>query len=219
MAQEVTRKTTFLVKDFSAEQVQDWLERGEVLLVDVREPREYEAEHIAGALLLPLSSLDADYFPVLPGRRVVLHCAIGKRSEAAAKILLKAGHVSIAHMAGGLAAWKARGLETELPLPVPVVPKPRQNVPHPGKVLLQDYISGLGQPLGTVADRLGVSLARFEALIAGKAALDSDMALRLARMFSTEADFWMQLQVRYDLAHAKMALQADAQSVEMRKVS
>ena len=67
----------------SPREIARWLETGEIVLVDVREPSEYEVEHIAGALLLPLSSFEADLFPTLPGKKLVLHCAVGKRSEAA----------------------------------------------------------------------------------------------------------------------------------------
>lgn len=94
-------------------QVSEWLERKEILLVDVRETSEFEVEHINGALLLPLSRLDADAFPALPGTRIVMHCAVGKRSEAARKMLAKAGHLNVLNMTGGLNAWKAAGLETE----------------------------------------------------------------------------------------------------------
>lgn len=54
------------------------------MLVDVREVSEYEAEFIAGAMLLPMSSFTPEFFPALPGQRVVLYCTMGKRSEAAA---------------------------------------------------------------------------------------------------------------------------------------
>lgn len=94
-------------------QVNDWVARREVLLVDVRETHEFEAEHISGALLLPLSHFDAESFPVIPGMRVVMHCAIGKRSEAARKMLANAGHVQVYNMTGGLSAWKDAGFETE----------------------------------------------------------------------------------------------------------
>ncbi len=188
------------VGEVSPLQVAGWLERGEVLLVDVREAREYEAEHIAGAMLLPLSGLDPDYFPVLPGRRVVLHCAIGKRSEAAARALAAAGR-EVAHMAGGLAAWKEAGLETELPLE-----EPRRPPLHPGQVLAREYLAPRGMDVASLAQQSGVSAARLAALLAGEGAVDSEISLRLARVFSTEPGFWMLLQVEWDLARAEAAL-------------
>ncbi|MEZ5723170.1 MAG: rhodanese-like domain-containing protein, partial [Paracoccaceae bacterium] len=50
-----------------------WLEEGDVVLVDVRETKEYDLEHIAGALLMPLSSLEADLFPAVTDKPLVLH--------------------------------------------------------------------------------------------------------------------------------------------------
>ncbi len=186
------------------QQVARWLEAGAVLLVDVREPREYEAEHIAGALLLPLSSLDADYFPVLPGRRVVLHCAIGKRSLAAAKMLRAAGHRQVMHMAGGLDAWKDAGLETELPVEEPARPRP---VIHPGRVLEAEYLAPRAMSVRDLAQKSGLAAADLAELIAGRRSVDSEASLLLARVFSTEPGFWMLLQVEYDMARAQAALQ------------
>ena len=108
----------FVHSDFATDvgvaQVKEWVANKEVLLVDVRETNEFEAEHIAGSLLLPLSHFDAEAFPKIPGARIVVQCGIGKRSEAARKMLVKAGHVNVLNMAGGLAAWKEAGFETEV---------------------------------------------------------------------------------------------------------
>jgi rhodanese-related sulfurtransferase len=86
------------------------LHAGKILLIDVREPSEYEAERIAGALLYPLSTFDASTLPPDGERRVVFHCGSGKRSLTAAERRLGAGHALAAHMGGGIAAWKAAGL-------------------------------------------------------------------------------------------------------------
>jgi rhodanese-related sulfurtransferase len=84
-----------------------------VLLVDVRETHEYEYEHVPGALLMPLSFLDPDLFPRLTEKRVVVMCAVGKRSLAAAKQLAGAGHDPVLSVVGGLNAWRDAGYETE----------------------------------------------------------------------------------------------------------
>ena len=90
-----------------------WVRSGEALLVDVREAGEIENEHIPGALMMPLSFFDAEHFPRVPGMKVVLLCAVGKRSAAAAKQLRQAGHPLPINMAGGLNAWRDAGLPTE----------------------------------------------------------------------------------------------------------
>jgi rhodanese-related sulfurtransferase len=86
------------------------LEAGKVLLIDVREPAEYAAERIQGALLYPLSTFDAKVLPADETRRVVFHCAGGRRSLTAAEKRLEAGSAHAAHMGGGIAAWKSAGL-------------------------------------------------------------------------------------------------------------
>ncbi len=101
------------VIDVEPRTVQRWIAAGEAMLVDVRETSEFEAERIPGALLMPLSFFEAERFPRIPGIKVVLMCAIGKRSAAAGKQLLKAGFSGVMHLKGGLGAWKEAGLETE----------------------------------------------------------------------------------------------------------
>ena len=66
------------VIEATADQVRAWRDAGEILLVDVREPNEYAFERIHGALLYPLSTFDANALP-REGRRLVLHCAGGRR--------------------------------------------------------------------------------------------------------------------------------------------
>ena len=86
------------------------LKAGKLLLIDVREPSEYAAERIHGALLYPLSTFDALTLPADGARRVVFHCGSGKRSLTAAEKRVAAGRPHAAHMAGGIIAWKAAGL-------------------------------------------------------------------------------------------------------------
>ena len=97
-----------------AAQVRHWLDDGEAILVDVREVSEFENERIPGALLMPLSFFEAEAFPRIPGMKVVLHCAIGKRSAAAGKQLLKAGFSEAISLKGGLAAWKEAGYAIDI---------------------------------------------------------------------------------------------------------
>src|SRR5271165_5752133 len=98
------------VKTLDAGEVARLLDAGKLLLIDVREPAEYAAERIPGALLYPLSTFDASALPPDGARRVVFHCGSGKRSLSAAEKRLAAGERHAAHMGGGIAAWKAAGL-------------------------------------------------------------------------------------------------------------
>ena len=97
------------VTNATPEQVNAWLQAGEILLVDVREANEYAFERIHGALLYPLSTFDPKALPT-EGRRLVLQCGSGKRSLMAAHKLQAAGHGDLTHLAGGIQAWKAAGL-------------------------------------------------------------------------------------------------------------
>lgn len=103
-------KTHSTIETLDPPEVSRLLHAGKILLIDVREPSEYESERIAGALLYPLSTFDAGLLPDDVPRRVVFHCGSGKRSLTAAERRLAAGHTHAAHMAGGIAAWKAAGL-------------------------------------------------------------------------------------------------------------
>jgi len=91
---------------------QQQLAASQLILLDVREKSEFAREHIAGARLMPLSNfcaqLDAAQLPRDKG--IVLCCASGQRSQSALRKMAAAGYTNIAHIDGGLAAWKAGGL-------------------------------------------------------------------------------------------------------------
>lgn len=99
-------------KDLTPHQVKTALDAQEILLIDVREPDEFAAERIEGAVNVPLSSLDPACLPDAVGKTVVLQCAGGMRSGMAVDKCRMAGHAIDTHLAGGLAAWRATGLPT-----------------------------------------------------------------------------------------------------------
>ena len=201
-------QTQATVQAAEPSEIKAWMDRNEIMLVDVRETSEFEREHIAGALLLPLSTLEPDIFPTLPGKRVVLHCAVGKRSEAAGKMLLKEGHTGITHMTGGLDAWKAAGYATEIQITLPdeEKPKPVFLCPHPGSILKAEYLEPLGISAQDLAVSVGVLEGRITDVISGKSNVDVELSLRLARYFSTAADFWVHLQVEHALEQARHSM-------------
>lgn len=96
----------------SPEEISGALSRGEIVLIDVREPMEYAAERIHGALLYPLSTFDPVQLPRDEKRPIVFQCGSGKRSATAFEAAAKAGVPLRAHMRGGIGAWKASGLPT-----------------------------------------------------------------------------------------------------------
>jgi len=95
------------------------LDAGGVVLVDVREPAERDDQGvIAGAVHVPRGLLEFRADPsspahaaeLSPERRVIVHCATGGRSALAAVTLTALGYRDVAHLDGGLAAWREAGL-------------------------------------------------------------------------------------------------------------
>ncbi|MCA9255381.1 MAG: rhodanese-like domain-containing protein, partial [Phycisphaerales bacterium] len=90
------------LRDIEPAELKRWLDEGKVIVVDVREPDEFAAERIEGALSRPLSSLNPANVPDNRDKTVVLHCRSGKRSTEAAQRLLAAGREEVCHLKGGL---------------------------------------------------------------------------------------------------------------------
>jgi rhodanese-related sulfurtransferase len=99
-------------KDLTPQQVKAALDANQILLIDVREPAEFAAEKISGAVNVPLSTFNPAGLPDADGKMVVLQCAGGKRSAMAVDQCRKANLAVETHLAGGLSAWKAAGLPT-----------------------------------------------------------------------------------------------------------
>ena len=84
------------------------LRRGDDLdLIDVREPHEWEAGHIAGAVLVPLGTLDSALTTLAPSREIVVMCRTGGRSANAARRLRAAGFPHVSNLVGGIVRWHA----------------------------------------------------------------------------------------------------------------
>jgi antitoxin HigA-1 len=77
---------------------------------------------------------------------------------------------------------------------------------HPGEVLLHDFLKPMGISQYRLAKSLGVPVQRIHDLVHGRRPMTADSALRLVRFFAMEAQFWTNLQTRYDLERAADAL-------------
>ena len=88
------------------------MDRGEVVVIDVREPYEFGFERIQGAMTLPLASFEPKMLPVGGDRTVVYHCGTGKRSGFAADKCFAAGMEGAIHLKGGINAWKEAKMPT-----------------------------------------------------------------------------------------------------------
>jgi len=96
--------------ELSPADVRRGLDAHAITLIDVREPHEFLAERIRGALLFPLSTFDPALLPNDPNRPIVLQCGSGKRSATAVARCIAGGAPISQHLAGGIAAWKRAGL-------------------------------------------------------------------------------------------------------------
>jgi adenylyltransferase/sulfurtransferase len=92
--------------EITAQELEDeWRRNPDLVVIDVREPHEYEITHIDGALLIPLGQLP-DRLGELDGHReIVTHCHHGARSLKALEILKAAGFSKVRSLRGGIDAW------------------------------------------------------------------------------------------------------------------
>ena len=74
---------------------------------------------------------------------------------------------------------------------------------HPGEVLKHDFMEPFALSSTTLARALGVTPARINEIVQGRRGITAETALRLARYFQTDAQSWMNLQDRYELAVAE----------------
>lgn len=110
------------IQNLSPAEVKEELERGGVVLIDIRESSELaENGIIPGSVHAPRGMLEFYADPTSPyyraefdpSRRIILTCASGGRSALATDRLQQMGYRSVAHLDGGLRAWKAQGLPVD----------------------------------------------------------------------------------------------------------
>jgi addiction module HigA family antidote len=75
--------------------------------------------------------------------------------------------------------------------------------PHPGEILLEEFLKPMGITQYRLAKEIGVPQRRIGEIVAGKRAVTADTGLRLSRFFGMSEGFWMGLQLDYDAAKAK----------------
>ena len=93
----------------TAREARELMERGEVEVVDVREPVEWSGGHIEGSRLVPLDRLRASPSASLPRDGVIFVCAAGVRSQTAARIAEATGLSQVYNLVGGTRAWAKAG--------------------------------------------------------------------------------------------------------------
>jgi len=100
--------------------------------------------------------------------------------------------------------------------------RPRRRT-HPGEVLAEEFLKPLKLSANALGRELGVPANRISEIVNGSRALTADTALRLGRYFRTTPQFWMNLQMAYDLSLAEEArgrqIKTKVRPREMRRAS
>lgn len=118
-AMDLVREAKQQIENLSPQQVNEELSKGNATLVDIRDGEELkENGKIPGSVHASRGMLEFYADPTLPyhkqefdkNRRLILHCASGGRSALAAATLKQMGYEDVAHLEGGLKAWKESGL-------------------------------------------------------------------------------------------------------------
>jgi rhodanese-related sulfurtransferase/rubrerythrin len=98
------------VKAMDAAEAKEFMSRAAVdsfTLLDVRQPEEYESEHIPGSRLIPLPQLSERLSEIDAAKPTIVHCAIGGRSRIAAQFLAAKGFKEVYNLSGGIKAWNS----------------------------------------------------------------------------------------------------------------
>ena len=106
------------VKNIAPDALRQWLNdpaRGKPVLLDVREPWEYEKARLENSKLVPLREIPARFGEVDANAEVVVICHHGGRSMQAAMFLDKQGYARVHNLAGGVDAW-SRQVDPAVPV-------------------------------------------------------------------------------------------------------
>lgn len=90
---------------------------------------------------------------------------------------------------------------------------------HPGEMLLEEFLIPMGLTQRILADAIHVPYQRINELANGRRGITPSTALRLGKFFGVSADFWMNLQMRWDLYHAQQAERSEIASIQTRKTA
>lgn len=96
------------VDSISTEEASSRLKSNSVVLIDCREPYEFAAGHVPGAVNLPLGSLPAAASKYGSEKEILVICQSGSRSVSGCKRLLKAGFRNVTNVRGGTGSWRGK---------------------------------------------------------------------------------------------------------------
>lgn len=99
-----------MVRSVAPSDAQELIAKGNIDVVDVREPHEWATGHVPGARLVPLGQLRADFAGAEIGKRVLFVCEKGGRSQQAAQLAEQNGAAEVYSLDGGTSGWRTAGL-------------------------------------------------------------------------------------------------------------
>lgn len=101
-------------KNVSVTEAKSMIDKGGVVVLDVRTPDEYRAGHLKDAKLANVNDagFDANIAKLDKNKPVVVYCAVGGRSARASDIMVQKGFKNVYNVSGGYNAWSAAGLPT-----------------------------------------------------------------------------------------------------------
>lgn len=88
---------------------------------------------------------------------------------------------------------------------------------HPGEILAEEFLNPLGISQYRLAKDIHVPARRINEIVQGKRAVSADTALRLSKYFGNSAEFWLNLQARYDLEVQKAVIASILKQVKVCK--
>lgn len=118
-AAEMVKAAKQEIENLTPQQALDEISKGDATVIDIREPEELKQNgKITGSINAPRGMLEFYADPTLPyhkpefskEKRIILYCASSGRSALAVKTLKEMGYTNVAHIAGGVKAWKEAGL-------------------------------------------------------------------------------------------------------------
>lgn len=102
------------VKKIDAATLKNWIDSGEAVVLDVREPAEHKSQKIGGSYNISHTKVTKDSLPIKDGKKLVLHCHSGRRSTVACEGLLKSNpELELYELEGGISSWVANSYDTE----------------------------------------------------------------------------------------------------------
>jgi rhodanese-related sulfurtransferase/transcriptional regulator with XRE-family HTH domain len=172
-----------MVVTVSARDARELIAKGDVDVVDVREPHEWATGHLPGARLVPLGQLRADVDAARLGKKVLFVCERGGRSQHAAELAEGHGVAEIYSLEGGTQGWRSAGLAIETPTSVPVVEEASPELDHVVGANVKRLRSQRGYTLDVLAGMTGVGRQTLGQIELGRTIPSVGTLWKIARAF------------------------------------